>query len=607
MILQALYDYYQRKASDPESGIAPEGFEWKELPFLIVIDRDGKFVTLEDTREGEGKKKRAKTFLVPKTKARSGSKSYEVTNPFWDHAGYVLKYSKPVPENEKDREAKIAKNQELAERQFDAWLKFWETLPEALKEDKCIRPILKFYENEEGIEAAKLDAGWEECIKVVGCNLAFKIDGESFPVPCQESIRSFVRSQCEPSGDDESTESSAVMGRCLITGELGVITRLHSRTPISKDAKSLVGIQKNSGYDSYGKEQAFNAPVSKNAEFSYTTALNLLLGKDSRNKIQVGDATTIFWADRPDAFEEEFPSFFTMARKDDPDGEVLAVKNLYASVEHEREISDTSTRFFVLGLAPNAARISVRFWHTGTVAEFSDKIRQHYDDLEIVRSPRDQGKYSLFWYLVDIATEHKADNIPPNLAGNITRAILDGSPYPATLLQQAVRRIRAEQEVTRIRASLLKAYLNRYQRTYSSNEKEILVALDPDNTSPGYLLGRLFAVLEKIQIDAKIGGKDASTIRDRFYGAASASPVTVFPQLLKLTNHHLAKIDEPSFRIGHEKRLTEIVGNLPVDMPRHLRMEDQARFAIGYYHQRQSLFTKSEKTQETPVQGALSL
>jgi len=290
-----------------------------------------------------------------------------------------------------------------------------------------------------------------------------------------------------------------------------------------------------------------------------------------------------------------------MAPKDDPDRDVLVVKNLYASIEQERGASNSSTRFFVLGLAPNAARISVRFWHTGTVAEFSGKIRRHYDDLEIVRSSRDQGKYSLFWYLVDIATEHKADNIPPNLAGNITRAILDGSPYPATLLQQTVRRIRAEQEVTRIRAALLKAYLNRFQRTYPSNEKEILVALDPANTNPGYLLGRLFAVLEKIQEDAQPGIN--ATIRDRFYGAASASPVTVFTQLLKLKNHHLAKLDNPSFRIGHEKRLTEIVGNLPVDMPRHLAIEDQARFAIGYYHQRQALFTKSDKP-EHPAKEA---
>ncbi|HOX50310.1 MAG TPA: type I-C CRISPR-associated protein Cas8c/Csd1, partial [Fibrobacteria bacterium] len=150
----------------------------------------------------------------------------------------------------------------------------------------------------------------------------------------------------------------------------------------------------------------------------------------------------------------------------------------------------------------------------------------------------------------------------------------------------------------RIRASLLKAYLNRFQRTHPINEKEILVSLDPANTNPGYLLGRLFAVLEKIQEDAQPGIN--ATIRDRYYGAASASPVTVFPQLLKLKNHHLAKLENPAFRISHEKRLTEIIEGLPPSMPNHLSIEEQARFAIGYYHQRQALFTKSDKnTSET--------
>lgn len=227
----------------------------------------------------------------------------------------------------------------------------------------------------------------------------------------------------------------------------------------------------------------------------------------------------------------------------------------------------------------------------------------HFSDLEIQRSPKDAGRYALFHYLKDIAPQQDNANIPPNLAGNITRAILDGSPYPATLLQQTVRRIRAEQEVTRIRASFLKAYLNRYQRTYPSNEKEILVALDPANINPGYLLGRLFAVLEKIQEDAQPGIN--TTIRDRFYGAASASPVTVFPRLIGLAQHHRSKLksEKPWLERSLDRWTQEIMSGLPSEMPRHLRMEDQARFAIGYYHQRQALFIKSEKT-EHPAKEA---
>jgi CRISPR-associated protein Csd1 len=299
----------------------------------------------------------------------------------------------------------------------------------------------------------------------------------------------------------------------------------------------------------------------------------------------------VFWSERKSDLEDHFASFFAMAPKDDPDQDVRAVQSLFKSLETGAALPSSTTRFYVLGLAPNAARLSVRFWHQGTVAELSERIRQHFDDLEIERAPRDTGRYSLFWLLVEIASEGKIDNAPPGLAGDIVRAVLNGSPYPRTLLQQAIRRIRADRKVTRMRASILKACLNRFHRVHPTREMEMTVALDLTNNNAGYRLGRLFAVLEKIQEDAQPGIN--ATIRDRYYGAASANPVTVFPQLLKLKNHHLAKLDNRAVRAAHEKRLTEIVGGLAADMPAHLSMAEQARFAIGYYHQRQALFTKT--------------
>lgn len=572
MILQALARFYQRKAADSESGIAPLGFEWKEIPFVIVIDKHGAFVTLEDTRTPEGKKKRAKSFLVPQgAKKAAGVRA----NLLWDSVEYCVGAN---PRGRDDIAARTAAFQaELASR-----------LP-ARHSDARVEALLTFLENCPDAAVAKsssVAALWAEALDS-NANVTFRISGDDSPTLCEAFHAHLVGGQGAQAAGDES-------GLCLVSGLIGPVARIHPSLKGVRDAQSsgasLVSFNQTS-FVSYGKSQNFNAPISEKATFEYTTALNSLLGKDSKNKVQVGDATTVFWSERRTGLETSFSAFFAMPPKDDPDRDVVAVRALYTSLDTGALEFSSPTKFYVLGLSPNAARVSVRFWHQGTVADFSHRIRQHFDDLEIVRSPSDSGRYSLFWLLVEISPERKVDNMPPNLAGSITRAVLDGAPYPATLLQQAIRRTRAEQEVTRMRAAILKACLNRFQRTHATQEREIKVALDIENMNPGYRLGRLFAVLEKIQEDASPGLN--ATIRDRFYGAASANPVTVFPQLLKLKNHHLKKIDNPRFVGAHERRLGEIFAGLPASMPAHLRMEDQARFAIGYYHQRQALFAKS--------------
>lgn len=583
MILQALYDYYQRKAADPESLIAPEGFEWKEIPFVILIDREGHFIALEDTREGEGKKKKAKQYLLPKSVGRSGSNSWMTSFLLWDHYGYVLGHARS--ESDKD--------QAMAEKQMPSFIKRIQELPADVKGDEGVTAVIRFYENVE-YEKVKDAKNWDECTKIVGCNMSFRLDGEIDLVPCRDVVRMYVESQVGDGADDAT-------GLCLVTGKTAEIARIHSDTPINKDSKKFVSFQKSSGYDSYGKEQAFNAPISKSAEFAYTTALNMLLGKESKNKVQVGDATTVFWSAKQDVFEEVFPVLFAFPKKDDPDADVQAVKSLYEGIKSGHAQTDSKTRFYVLGLAPNSARISVRFWHTGTIAEFAGNIRQHFDDLEIIRSPKDRGHFSMFWLLSAMAHEGKVDNVPPNLSGQIFQSVITGGLYPATMLQQAIRRIRATQDVTRVQASILKACLNRFSRIYKTKEKEITVALDPTNNNPGYRLGRLFAVLEKIQEEASPGLN--ATIRDRFYGAASSTPVTVFPQLLKLKNHHLSKLENAGRRVNFERLLAGVFEGIGNEMPSHLSMEDQARFAIGYYHQRQDFFKKKDSENNNEIKG----
>ncbi|MCB1943988.1 MAG: type I-C CRISPR-associated protein Cas8c/Csd1, partial [Candidatus Accumulibacter sp.] len=355
-------------------------------------------------------------------------------------------------------------------------------------------------------------------------------------------------------------------------------------------------------FSSYGKTQSFNAPVGSRAAFAYTTALNHLLSKGSRQRIQVGDASTVFWAEKESGapFETAFLDFLDARRDDcDPDRGTQAVASLYACVRDGRPFTtDDLQRFHVLGLSPNAARIAIRFWHVASIRELATAFLRHFGDLEIDRPGYEAAApLSLYRLLSSTALQGKAENIAPNLGGDVMRAILKALPYPETLMQGALRRIRAEREVGFPRAALLKAYLIR-----NCQDKEITVSLNPENIDPGYRLGRLFAALERVQERAQ-GNLNAS-IRDRYYGAFSTTPTTVLPMLMRLKNHHLAKLPNRGEAVNLEKLLAEIVDGL-ADVPARLSLTEQCRFAVGYYHQRQSFFNRADA--QTADQPATSL
>jgi CRISPR-associated protein Csd1 len=576
MILQALKEYYDRKAADPDSGMAPEGWEWKEIPYLVLIDEKGRFCGFQDTREGEGKKKRAHAYLIPSLGEKKGSGIK--ANLFWETIEYV--FGIPVPKKDK------AVNNERVATQHKA---FCERILSIDGDCTALQAAHKFAKSSENADLAKNHPLWPDVLGL-NQNLLLTLRGKG-PLTDDVQLRNAV---------DATTSLSAIMGRCLVTSDRTDLANLEAAIKGVRGAQStgasLVSFNLQA-FNSFAKEQGANAPIGKPASFAYTTALNYLLRKDSLQRLLIGDATTVFWADRDCDLERDIPSFFDEPPKDDPDRGVNAVRSLFEAVETGAFVEDkTRNRFFVLGLAPNAARISVRFWHVGTVAEMEGRIAQHFHDLEIVHGPRDKDFFSLFRLLVSIASQGKADNIPPNLAGETMRAILDGRSYPATLLQAAVRRNRAEQNVTYVRAALIKACINRRNRFNNSQnqtEKELTMALDLENKNIGYRLGRLFATLEKIQAEANPGIN--ATIRDRFYGAASSTPVTVFGNLMRLKNHHLAKLENAGRRVNFERLLAEIHSEIQ-DYPSHLTVGNQGRFAIGYYHQMQDFYTKKDKT-----------
>lgn len=574
MILQALNDYYARKAADPDGGLAPEGFEYKAIPFVLVLDADGRLQQLADRREGEGKKRVAKSFLVPQgIKKTSGI----AANLLWDTAEYVLGVdTKGKPER-------------VAEQQAAFVARLRESFGEQ-PVDPGLEAVYGFlaHHRAEALEALTAHPNWPEIVETNPL-VTFQLNTDTELVCQRQAVLAALG----------AVAGNAPDGRCLVSGDEDVIERLHP------SIKGVWGAQTSGAnivsfnlgaFNSYGKSQSFNAPVGKRAAFAYTTALNHLLAKGSRQRVQVGDASTVFWAEKASgaAFEETFLDFLDPPR-DDPDAGSRAVASLYRCVRDGRPFSgEDGQRFHVLGLAPNAARIAVRFWHVASIAELGKAFFRYFDELDIQRPAYDADKpLTLFRLLASTALLGKAENIQPNLGGDVMRAVLTGERYPEALMQGAMRRVRAQRDVHWTQAALLKAYLIR------NLNKETTVSLNEENTDPGYRLGRLFAVLERVQERAQ--GNLNATIRERYYGAFSSTPVTVLPLLMKLKNHHLAKIDNPKIRGYMEKTLGDVLEGID-DVPPRLSLAEQAQFAVGYYHQRQAFFAKPDA--ETPDQSA---
>lgn len=589
MILQALTQYYQRKA-DNGSDIAPQGFEYKQIPFIIVIDKDGNFVQLEDTRGADSKTKKGNSFLAPLASTRSGKNSADVANLLWDHYGYIFAHPK------EDTDTAIV----MANRQHQA---FKQRINEVLTKtnDSGLKAVKEFLTNQTNIDLVKNTDTWQQCLKIKGCNLTFRLQGETDLICQSKAIQSYIANQSNYA-EDESNESSE-KGICLITGNKDTIARLHQ--PIGGvNAKPAPFASINlDAFESYNKSQGYGFPVSEKGMFEYTTALNTLLKSD--NRFRIGETVAVCFSEKQSEFEDELALLFgDNVKKDNPDEFVNTVKNLFSSIHNGAYTKDDGTqKMYVLGLSPNVARIVVRFWYESTVADMAINIAQWFDDIRMVKginSPYPEYM-PLLRLLCNLVFEGKSENLPPNLVADTTKAILNGGILPITLLQMAIRRNRAEQSVTYARASLIKAYLNRKIRFNCSKNttknKEITVSYDPNRQDIGYVLGALFATLEKVQEDSS-ESKINATIKDRYYGSASSTPLTVFATLIKLSQHHLSKISKikPNRAVYFNRELGEIMNKID-KFPSHLNMEQQGLFAIGYYQKRQDFFVKKEDRQ----------
>lgn len=567
MILKALYDYYNRCGDK----IAPLNMAYVPFYYAIVIDNGGNFIRLETLGNGDD----GLPLLTFRPEERT---SAPIAHMLGDNGSYVLGLKNVKVDTNFNYEKEIKANQ----KNHKCFRQNVDLLFQELPNNVNVLAIHSFYQRY-GIATIKemeQDANWKDFCKHLDKNITFRIQGDEKLAASDTN----VIKQKEKNIINENKEAI-----CLITGyKRKPVSTTYSTFVGGKSNAKLVAFQINSGYDSYGKKMGMNAPISEEAEFKYTTALLKLLSKGSHNKFKLGDRTFVFWASSNDEASQKMEDGlfellgFSDESVDDPNAKIEEVRKVFQAISSGELKTNLDDRFYILGLAPNAARIAVVYWSETSLKEFAAKIEQHFSDMEIVDNRKERKPYMGLRNMLSTVTQGgKLSDVTPNLPESVAKSIFEGIPYPYTLFCSCIRRIRAERGDIRItRAAIMKAYLNRLDE---KNLKKITIMLDKQDHNPGYLCGRLFAVLENLQFAAN--GQES--IRASYMNAASSTPSAVFPTILKLSNSHYSKLakDKKGLAIFFDNQKKEIMAMIQ-DFPDTLGLSDQGRFFLGYYHQK---------------------
>ena len=579
MILQTLAAYYESLAQQEK--LDCPCWNKVKVSFALELNENGNLVRIHSLREERelGKKKvlmPTEMTLPAPVKRSSGVKA----NFLWDNSSYFF----GIDSKEKPERALSC---------FQASKELHLSLLNSI-ETPCAIAVRRFFEQwipQNAVERLKNDPYYEEILQ--GGNLVFMVN-DSF---AQKDP--LIESAWQSAYDGVSEEDKGELDRCLITGEATVPEKIHPSVKGIPGAQSsgaaLVSFNAPS-FCSYGKEQNLNAPVGKQAAFAYTAALNYLIA-DRDHRKQFGDTTVVYWADTGETeYQDAFSALLDCAGEGLTDRDLSdAMQKLSQglAIDWEGNMLSPDRPFYILGISPNAARLSVRFFLQSSFGEIVQHLQQHAERIEIVPDRKTDYRMIPLWRLVKATVNEKSKDKmpPPKMTGETLRAILTGGRYPATLFNQVQLRIKADRELSWERMAIVKAYLLR-NNTDEKIKEGLTVQLNDQTTYQPYLLGRLFAVLETIQEKAQ--GNLNTTIKDKYFTSACATPSVVFPILLNLKDKHLKKLDG-GIRVFYDRQVSELMGKLTEDYPAHLSLQDQGVFQIGYYHQKQKRFEKKNQ------------
>ena len=572
MILQALTRYYEDLLA--QGKIDAPGWAPAKISYALYLDENGELIQVVPTMEEVPKGK--KTVLQPQVMALPAAVKRTVgiaANFLWDNSSYLLGI---------DQKGKPERSREC----FDAAAKLHHKVLDGV-DSPVAHAILAFFDTWKPENAAEHPALAGQLNEITaGGNLLFRVD-ETYPQKDTAICEAWQRYR-------ESSTADAIRMQCLVTGGEDEITAVHPSVKGVRDAQSsgaaLVSFNA-PAFCSYGHEQNFNAPVGKYAAFAYTAALNHLLA-DKENVQTIGDTTVICWAEGAEDIYQTFgvAALFGGGKAGLSDDDLrAALKRLANGLPCDDLGIDPNRPFYILGLAPNAARLSVRFFLRDSFGALMKNINDHYERMEIAGA-----KYPTLtlWGLLSATVRDPKKQVPsPILSGATARAIFSGGRYPASLLESTMLRIRAERNITWGRAAIIKAYY--LKNPHEDCPKEVLtVSLNEASTDTAYTLGRLFSVYEAVQQSANPGIN--ATIKDKYFNSAAAMPASIFPVLNNLYQKHLRKL-EAGQRVYYDKQIMALKGILGESYPARMTLAQQGAFDLGYYHQTQKRFTKKEE------------
>ncbi|WP_214036503.1 type I-C CRISPR-associated protein Cas8c/Csd1 [Methanospirillum sp.] len=617
MIIQALNQYYDILTDDENCSIPRKGYSTAKVSFVLNLSKEGQLNHIIDIRTKEGKS-RPKELVVPKQDSRSGAGCFPYflcdneKNVFGIE--YVKKKDREKILNDSSKVASILEDDgenavvvtKRSKKCFEAFRSLHQKILEknGSVESKALLSFLSNWKPEDFLKHPKIIENKDEILK--GVFFVFEVDG-TYLHKSPELKKAWEMNFNVL--DDEKIKSA----QCLVSGKTEPISRVHQKikgvTGAQSAGASLISFDKAS-FCSYEKEQSFNAPVGTAAEFKYTTVLNHLLA-DPKNRLRVADSTVIFWAETSDKeYEDLTLSLFnpplSLVESSEKNAEqeekkikdektLQLIRDILTKVRNGQPLdpktigADPDTRFYILGLSPNNARLAVRFWYRDTYGEVITRIARHHLDLEIVKADFDPPYLSIYRLLKEtIPKSAERGEASPILGGLMLNAVLNGSQYPIQMYYAIINRIKVERSINFARAGFIKAYLLRISRNGSSSLKESLItmSLNKESLNVPYRLGRLFAVLEKVQ--SETNKEMGSTITSKYFSSASATPAVVFPVLLKLAQHHIAKSD---WGVKTNKDIEEILSGVDA-FPAFLNLEEQGMFMLGFYHQKQAFYEK---------------